>query len=111
MPSQRNKFLNKDLKNTIKFPSYEPNTPFISLADYNQQLNLPVTAKILPKVSENITHGKPQNAVTSQLFPNATQPNTGDRNADEAKKSTLKTSKLTQQTNRMRLEKIFTCNK
>ena len=88
MPSQRNKFLNKDPKNTIKFPSYEPNTPFMSLTDYNQQLNSPVTGKNLPNYSENITYGKPQNAVTSQLFSNTKQPNMGDMNADEAKKST-----------------------
>ena len=88
MPVHRNKFLNKNPQNQTKFPSYEPNTPFISLADYNQQLNSPVTAKKLPKTSENITYEKPQNAVTSQLFSNTTQPNMGVMNADDAKKTT-----------------------
>ena len=74
MPNLRHKFLQRNNTNDIQFPSYEPETPFQSLEDFNKQQK----AK---KVSQNSQTNLPNphnkiiaNSITEQLSMESPQP-------------------------------------
>ena len=66
--ARRNKFLNKNDEHPVKFPPYEPETPFMSLEDFNKQNSLTNKQNNI-SISNQLEAGLPQTSTTEIVPP------------------------------------------